>query len=112
MGKVKELNIKNQTYYFFNNMINIRHFDSNLLKIDKKPHKAFDIYYIGCIKIKKIDDYENIQSVNPLYLIIQYATGYFKEKNGEKYLVLDPIENMKKFFLELRKEEKKKRSKN
>ena len=53
MGKVKELNIKNQTYYFFNDMINIRNFHSNLLKIDKKPYKDFDIYYIGYITIKK-----------------------------------------------------------
>ena len=51
MGKVKELHIKNQTYYFFNDTINIKDFDSNLLKIDKKPHKEFDIYYIGYITI-------------------------------------------------------------
>ena len=42
--KIQELNIKNQTYYFFNNMINIKNFHSNLLKIDKKLHKDFDIY--------------------------------------------------------------------
>ena len=80
MGKVKELNIKNQTYYFLDDMIDIRNFQSNLLKIDKKPYKDFDIYYIGYIMIKKIGDYENIHSVNPLYLIIHFATGYFKEK--------------------------------
>ena len=51
MGETKELNIKNETYYFFNDMINIRNFHSNLLKIDKKPHKDFDIYYIGYITI-------------------------------------------------------------
>ena len=44
MGEVKELNIKNQTYYFFNDMIDIRNFQSNLLKIDKKLYKDFDIY--------------------------------------------------------------------
>ena len=60
MEKVKELNIKNQTYYFYNDMINIKNFDSNLLKIDKKPHKDFDIYYIGYITIKKIGDCENV----------------------------------------------------
>ena len=52
MGKTKELRIKNQTYYFFNDMINIKNFHSDLLKIDKKPYKDFDIYYIGYIKIK------------------------------------------------------------
>ena len=44
MGETKELSIKNQTYYFFNDIINIRNFQLNLLKIDKKPYKDFDIY--------------------------------------------------------------------
>ena len=80
MGKVKEINIKNQTYYFFNDMIDIRNFHSNLLKIDKKSHKDIDIYYIGYITIKKFSDCENIRSVNPLHLIIRSATGHFKDK--------------------------------
>ena len=80
MGEVKELNIKNQTYYFFNEMINIRNFHSNLLKIDKTSYKDFDIYYIGYITIKTIGDYENIHSVNPLYLIIHSAAGYLKKR--------------------------------
>ena len=46
MVKVKEINIKNQTYYFFNGMINTEFFDPNLLKIDKKLYKNIDIYYI------------------------------------------------------------------
>ena len=75
MGETKELSIKNQTCYFFNDMINIRNFQSNLLKIYKKPYKDFDIYYIGYITIKNIGDYENIHSVNSLYLIIHSATG-------------------------------------
>ena len=89
MRDTKELNIKNQTYYFYDDMTDIRNFQSNLLKIDKKPYKDFDIYYIGYITIKKIGDYENICSVNPLYLTIYSVTGYFKENNGEKYLILD-----------------------
>ena len=84
MGKVKELNIKNQTYYFFDEMINIKHFHSNLLKIGKKSHKDIDIYYIGYITIKKFSDCENIRSVNPLYLIIHSSTGHFKEKKWWK----------------------------
>ena len=47
MGNIKEVNIKNQTCYFFDDMINIGDFNSNLLKIDKKSHKSIDIYYIG-----------------------------------------------------------------
>ena len=61
-------------------MVNIEDFHSNLLEIDKKSHKDIDIYYIGYVTIKKFSDYENIHSVNPLYLIIHSATGYFKEK--------------------------------
>ena len=98
MGKTKELNIKNRTYYFFDDMIDIRNFHSNLLKIDKKSHKDIDIYYIGYITIKKFSDCENIHSVNPLYLIIHSATGYFQEKNGEKYLIIDSIEKYEVFY--------------
>ena len=36
MGKAKQINIKNRTYYFYNNMINLKSFKINLLKIDKK----------------------------------------------------------------------------
>ena len=99
MGENKELRVKNQTYYFFDDMINIKNLHSNLLKIDQKPYKDFDIYYIGYITIKKFGDCEkNIHSVNPLYLIIDSATGYFKEKNGEKYLILDTIEKYEEVF--------------
>ena len=65
MGEVKQINIKNRTYYFYNDMINIKNFESNMLKIDKKHYKGINIYYIRCITIKRIDDYENIYSVNP-----------------------------------------------
>ena len=104
MGKINELNIKNQRYYFFNDMINIKDFHSNLLKIDKKPYKDLDIYYIGYIMIKKIGDCENIHSITSLYLIIHSATGYIKEKNGEKYLVLDPIEKYEEVFFGIKSE--------
>ena len=80
MGQVKEINIKNQTYYFFNNKIDIKNFHSDLLKIDKKSHEDINIYYIGCITIKKFSDYENIHSVIPLYLIIHSATDILKKK--------------------------------
>ena len=54
MRNIKEINIKKWTYYFFNDMINIRDFDSSLLKIDKKSYKNIGIYNIGYIKIKKM----------------------------------------------------------
>ena len=55
MGDIKQINIKNRTYYSFNGMINIKDFDSSLLKIDKKSYKNIGIYNIGYITIKKID---------------------------------------------------------
>ena len=59
MGTVKQIDIKNRTYYFYNDTIDIKKFDSDLLKIDKKSYKDIDIYNIGYITIKKIDYYEN-----------------------------------------------------
>ena len=56
-------------------MIYIKNFDLKLLKIDKTSYKNIDIYYIGYIKIKNIGNYENIHSVNPLYLIIDKTDG-------------------------------------
>ena len=76
---IKSMNIKNRTYYILNG-INIKVFDSNLLKIDKTSYKNIDIYYNGYITMKKIDDYENIYSVNPLYLIIGEVDGHIEEK--------------------------------
>ena len=66
-----------------------------MLKIDKKSYKNTDIYYIGYISIKKIDDYESIYSVNPLYLRINHASGYIEEKNGNKYLTFDSVDENK-----------------
>lgn len=77
MSQVKKLNIKNQTRYSFSDMINVENFQSNLLNIDKKAYTDIDVYYIGYIRIKQISNYENIHSVNPLYLKIHSATGYF-----------------------------------
>ena len=81
MGTVKQIDIKNQTYYFYNDIINVESFKSNLLKIDKKSYKDIGIYNIGYVTIKKIGDCENIYSVNPLYLRIIHATGYIEEIN-------------------------------
>ena len=104
MGETKELNIKNGTYYFLNDITDIRKFQSNVLKIGKKPYKDFDVYYIDYITIKKIGDWENIYSVNPLYLTIYSATGYFKEKNGEKYLILDSTDKYEEVFSGIKSE--------
>ena len=87
MGNIKQINIKNCTYYFCNGMINIEDFDSNLLKLDKKLYKNINIYYIGYISVKKNDDYEISCSANPLHLIIGTIDGFIEEKNESKYLM-------------------------
>ena len=78
MGEIKQINIKNGTYYFYNDIVDLKDFDAKLLKIEKKSYKNIDIYYIGYITIKKIDDYESIYSVNSLYFRID-------KKNGQKW---------------------------
>ena len=61
-------------------MISLKDFESNLLKINKKHYKGIDIYYIVYIAIEKIGVCENILSVNPLYLLVNYASEYIEEK--------------------------------
>ena len=77
MGKTRQINIKNQTYYFYNDQINLKDFDARLLKIDKKDYKDINIYYIGYITFKEIANCNNINSVNPLYLMINEMIGHF-----------------------------------
>ena len=75
MGSIIQIKIKNRTDYFFNDMINVKNFESNLLKIDKETYKSMGIYYIGYIAMKNIGDYDSIHSVNPWYLIIDEVDG-------------------------------------
>ena len=82
----------------FDDIIDIKNFHSNLLKIDKKSYKDTDIYYINYVTIKKFGDCANIHSVNQLYLIIHSATGYFEEKNDEKYLILHSTKKYEEVF--------------
>ena len=79
MEDVRQIKIKNRSYYLYNDIINLKDFESGLLKIDKKHYKGFNIYYIGYIKIKKIDDCESIYSINPLYLQVNHANGYIED---------------------------------
>ena len=54
MGEIKQINVKNRTYYFYNDQINLKNFDAKLLKIDKKYYNEIDIYYIAYVTVKKI----------------------------------------------------------
>ena len=82
----------------------IKNFYSNSLKIDKELYKDIVIYYIGYITTKNFDDFENIHSVNPLYLIIHSTTGHFKENNGEKYLIIYSTEKYEEIWYGIRSE--------
>ena len=79
MGEFKQINIKNRTYYFYNDQIDLKDFDTKLLKIDKKDYNDIDISYIGYVTVKKITNYNSINSVNPLYLMINEMVGHFEE---------------------------------
>ena len=54
MGNIKQINISNRTYYFFNDMISIKDFYSDLIKIDQMSYKNIGIYHIGSITIKEL----------------------------------------------------------
>ena len=97
MGVIKQINIKNRTYYFYNDIIDLKDFDASLLKIDKKSYKNIGIYNIGYITIKKIDDCESIYSVNPLYLR-DHVNGYIEEKGVNKYLVFNSTDENKELL--------------
>ena len=79
MLTTKQLNIKNRTYYFYNDLINLKDFDPKLLKLDKKSSMDISVYYIGYVTKKP--EY-NINSVNTFYLLIGELDGYVEEKEA------------------------------
>ena len=99
MGEIKQVNIKNRTYYFYNDIIDLKNFDARLLKIDKKSYKNIGIYNIGHITIRKIDDCESIFSANPFYLRVDHVNGYIEEKGVNKYLAFDPTYEKKELIM-------------
>ena len=60
MDTTKQINIKNQTYHFYNDIIDLKNFDAELLKIDKKSCKDINIYNIGYVTKKKISNCMNL----------------------------------------------------
>ena len=98
MGTAKQISIKNRTYFFYNDVTNLKNFKSNLLKIYKKSNKNIGIYNIGFITIKRIDDCENINSVNPLYFRITHANGYIEEIRENEYLIFDSTDELLKKY--------------
>ena len=70
--------IKNRTYYFFDDMTNIKNLDPNKIKIDEKSYQNIFIYYIGYVTFKDLR-YVKINVVNPKYLIINKIMGTLKK---------------------------------
>ena len=69
-----------------------------MLITDENSYKNIGIYNIGYVITKKINDCEYIYSVNPSYLLINYASGYIKEKGMNKYLIFDSTDENKELL--------------
>ena len=94
-NKVKDIDIKNWTYYFFNDMIHIKNFDPDNIKLDEKWYKNTLFYYTGYVTTKDLK-YIKIYDINPLYHIFNKVNGYFEKINGNKYFMLVPTNKSKK----------------
>ena len=102
----RQINIENKTYYFYNDLINIKNSDSKLLKLDKKSSKNISIYYVGYVT-KKPEC--KITSVNPLYLLVDGIDGIVEENEESKYLNIsltdsnrEALKSMRKFRMEIK----------
>ena len=93
-NKVKDIDIKNSTYYFFNDIINIQNFEPKIIKVNENSHRNILIYNIEYVTKKDLK-YVKIYSVNPLYLIFSKVNGYFEDINGNKCLTLVPTNESK-----------------
>ena len=101
METIKQINIKNRTYYFYNDIINLDEFDESRIRVDKKDFNDIDIYYLGYEHKKKISECNVINSVNPLYLRIININGQFeKGKNNAWYLVISDKDDVYKILVD------------
>ena len=97
METTKEINIKNQTYYFYNSIINLDEFDESKINVHKKDFNYIDIYYLGYEYKKKITECNVIESVNPIYMRIGNINGQFeKGKDDAWYLLISDKDVYKK----------------
>ena len=74
METIKQIDIKNRTYYFYNDIIDLDEFESRI-RFDKKDFNDIDIYYLGYKHKKKVSECNIINSINPLYLKITDMKG-------------------------------------
>ena len=103
MGEVKQINIKNRTDYFYNDMINLKNFEPDLLKIDGKSYKN-----IKELMIMKIFTVQIL-----CICVIKMQTDILKKKNENEYLIFDTtyenkelLKNIKMFEMELKTKSK------
>ena len=96
-NKFKDIDIKNHMYHFLNDIINIKFFNQNKIKIDEKSYKNILIHQIGYGAIK-VWKYLKINSVNASYLIISKVNGYFEEILKNMYLTLVPANQSKEII--------------
>ena len=101
----KQLNIKDRSYYFYKDLINLWNFNERNPKLDKKSWKNFNIYYLGYVD--KNPEW-HVNSVNQLYFIVNRVYESISEENGTKYLSIDKPENVLKKYKEVFSEIKQK----
>ena len=103
METTKEINIKNRTYYYYNEIIDLHEFDENKIKVDKKDFNGINIYYPAYkYKKKKTTECNIIRSVNPLYLRIVDIKGKFKKgKDDTWYLVISDKDDLFKKLVDI-----------
>ena len=102
METIKQINIKNRTYYFYNDIIDRDEFDESKIKVDKKDFNDIDIYYLGYEHKKKISECDVINSVNPFYLRIVDMKGQFeKGKDDAWYLVISDDDDVFKKLVDI-----------
>ena len=93
-NKIKDIDIKNHTYYVFDDIITIKDFDPNNSKIDMKWWKNIVICYIGYVTIKD-SKFVKTNNVNPLYPTFSKVNEYFEEINKSKDLTVVPTNESK-----------------
>ena len=103
MRNIKQINVKSRSYYFFNNKINTKSFDTNLLNINKILFKSTDdvIYNIRYITMKSLD-HVIIDIGNTLYLIFNNQDRHIEENNGDKQLIFAATDKNKGVLTKLR----------
>ena len=102
MGELKQINIKNRTYYFYSDIIDVDEFDESKIKVDKKDFNDIDIYYLGYEHKKKISECNVINSINPFYLRTVDMNGQFeKGKDDAWYLIISDDDDVYKKLIDI-----------